>query len=46
MVGRAGVLRRIPIKLAPDELVALRASADAVASMDARAAEQVERMRR
>lgn len=46
VVGRAGVLRRIPIKLAPDELAALRASADAVASMDARAAEQVERMRR
>ena len=35
VVGRAGVLRRLPPDLAPEELAALRASADAVRSMDA-----------
>lgn len=37
VVGRHGVLRRIPINLAPDELAALRASADAIRAMDAQA---------
>lgn len=37
VVGRAGVLRRIPVNLAPDEIAALRASADAVRAMDERA---------
>ena len=38
VVGRAGVLRRIPIGLAAEELSALRASAEAVRAMDAQAA--------
>ena len=38
VVGRAGVLRRIPIGLAAEELSALRASAKAVRAMDAQAA--------
>ena len=37
VLGRAGVLRRIPVKLAADELAALRASADAIMAMDANA---------
>lgn len=37
VVGRAGVLRRIPVKLAADELAALRASAEAIMTMDASA---------
>ena len=37
VVGRAGVLRRIAVNLAEDELAALRASADAVRAMDVRA---------
>lgn len=37
VVGRAGVLRRIAVNLAEDELAAMRASADAVRAMDVRA---------
>ena len=37
VVGRTGVLRRIPVNLEPDEVAALRASADAVRAMDERA---------
>ena len=37
VLGRAGVLRRIAVKLAPEELAALHASARAVGDMDAQA---------